>query len=77
MLDTDIADLLLKCELLEEGTHSERHTVNDGVVGEITEGDGLAFRRHILGNVNRLAENGIAVLIPEILAILVLERFQL
>ena len=43
MLDTDIADLLLKCELLEEGAYSERHTVNDGVVGEITEGDGLAF----------------------------------
>lgn len=76
MLDTDIADLLLKCELLEEGAHGERHTVNDGVVGEITEGDGLAVRRHILGNVDRLTEDGIAVLIPEILAVLVLERFQ-
>ena len=77
MLDTDIADLLLKCELLEKGVHSERHTVNDGVVGKITEGDGLAVRRHIFGDVNRLTEDGIAVLIPEVLAVLVLERFQL
>ena len=77
MLNADIADLLLKCELLEESVHGERHTVNDGVVGEITEGDGLAVRGHILGNVDRLTEDGITVLIPEILAVLVLERFQL
>ena len=77
MLDTDIADLLPKCELLEKSAYGERHTVYDGVVGEITECDGLAVRRHILGNVDGLTEDGIAVLIPEILAILVLERFQL
>lgn len=77
MLDIDIADLPLKCELLEKGTYSERHTVNDGVAAKITKGDGFAVRRHTLRNVNRLTKDGIAVLIPEILAVLVLERFQL
>lgn len=77
MLHAEIAGLLLQSELFVKGTHGERNAVDNGIVREITEGDGLAVRGHEFGDMNRLAEDSIAVLISEILTVLILERFQL
>lgn len=76
MLRAEVAGFLLHCELFVKGAHGKRNAVNDGVVREITEGDGLAVRGHEFGDMGRLAEDSIAVLISEILSVLILERFQ-
>ena len=63
--------------MINQGTDSQWHTVDNVVVREVTERHRLAVRGHELGDAKRLAEDRIAILIPEILAVLILQRFQL
>ena len=76
-LHAEKADLLLHGKKLMQGADRQRQAVNDVVVREIAKGDGLALRGHELRDQDGLAEDRVAVLVPEILAIRILERFQL
>ena len=70
------AHLVLFDVLFIQRTDGQRHAVDDVIVGEITKRHRFAVRGHELGDVDRLAEDCVAVLVPEILAVPVLQRFQ-
>lgn len=75
----EITDAIHHCKLLHESANADRSAAHDPIVREVTECNCLATgfnAGHILGNAYLVTEDGIVGVVPDIIAVGILESAE-
>lgn len=77
---TEETNLLFSNKQLVQTVHCKGLAVKNPVITEITEGDGFrsrCFSGHVIGDIHRLAHDRIICMVPQIVAVGILEGTEL